>query len=83
MATRPHKKRRKGSLGAVQMGLFTMFQRHVELVEESDDPEICARSASVAVQLAFGYLKLIETTKLAKEMAEYEHLLGRGNGYGR
>jgi hypothetical protein len=80
MAAKPHKKRRKGSLGALRTGLFTMFQRHLEFVEASDDHEICVKSATVAVQLASAYMRVCELTDLEQQMQHFEHL-AQGNGH--
>jgi hypothetical protein len=59
-----------------------MFQRHLEFVEESDDIEICVKSATVAVQLATAYMRVCELTDLEKDMQERENL-ANGNGHQR
>ena len=72
MNARPRKYRRKGSLSALQCGLFSMFQRHLEIVEDEDDPEIIAKAATAGVQIALAYMKVIELTDMSTEMTKLE-----------
>jgi hypothetical protein len=80
MHVNPRKRRQKGSLGALRAGLFAMFQRHLEMVEESEDTEVCVKSATVAVQLATAYMRVCELTDLEKGVREVERL-AQGNGH--
>jgi hypothetical protein len=80
MSLTPRKRRRKGSLGSLQRGLWEMFVRHLELVETTDDPEVMMRSASTCVQLAYAYMRVSGLTDLEGEMAKFEHL-AQGNGH--
>jgi hypothetical protein len=80
MPATPKKRRQKGSLRALQRGLYTIFQRHLEFVEESDDVEVCTKSATVAVQVALAYMRVCELTDIERDMQGYEHL-AEGNGH--
>jgi hypothetical protein len=80
MHARPQKRRRKGSLAALQTGLYTMFQRHLEFVEDSDDLETITKSSTVAVQIALAYMRVCELTEIEQDMKRYEHL-AEGNGH--
>jgi hypothetical protein len=79
MPATPKKRRQKGSLGALQRGLYAIFQRHLEFVEDSDDVEVCTKSAHVAVQVALAYMRVCELTDIEHDMQGYEHL-AEGNG---
>jgi hypothetical protein len=84
MKVNPQKRRPKGSLGALQRGLFSMFQRHLEIVEEEDDLELITKAATAGVQIALAYMQVIELGDMAKEMTALEHLIDEnGNGHGR
>jgi hypothetical protein len=79
MAASSRKRRRKGSLAAVRTGLFTMFTRHLELVEETEDLEVITRSSAVAVQVALAYVRVCELLDVETDMQRFEHVLnGKG-----
>jgi hypothetical protein len=80
---RPQKRRANGSLGGIKRGLYSMFQRHLEFVEDPEsDHETCVKSANTAGQLALAYMKLCELLDLETDMQRYEHLVnGNGNGH--
>jgi hypothetical protein len=81
MAATPKKRRSKGSLAAVMRGLFTMFQRHQEFVEDpASDHETCVKSTNAAVQVALAYCRAKELFDIEDDMRRFEdHLHTNGD----
>jgi hypothetical protein len=78
---RPQKRRSNGSLADIKRGLYSMFQRHVEFVEDLDsDHETCVKSANAAAQIALAYMRVCEMTDLEQGMQALERL-AHGNGH--
>jgi hypothetical protein len=82
MARSPQKRRQKGSIGGLIRGLWSMYQRHLEFVEDpQSDHETCVKSANVAVQIALAYCRATELTEIESRMAALEQL-AEHNGHG-
>jgi hypothetical protein len=81
MAASPQKRRQKGSMTGLIKGLWSMYQRHVEFVEDpASDHETCVKSANAAVQIALAYCRATELFEVEHRMEALEHLAER-NGH--
>lgn len=81
MAASPQRRRSKGSLGALKAGLFSVFLRNVEFVEdETQEMDVRLRASTAAVQAGLAWGRLMEEHDLAQELADLKHL-AQGNGH--
>jgi hypothetical protein len=81
MAVSPQKRRPKGSLAALKAGLWSVFLRNVEFVEDAaQDIEVRMRASTAAVQAGLAYIRSVEACDMAQQMATLEDL-ARGNGH--
>jgi hypothetical protein len=82
MAASPRRKRPNGSLGALKRGLFSVFLRNVEFVEDAEqDIDVRLRASTAAVQAGLAYARVLEQLEMQDEMTALEQL-ATGNGHG-
>jgi hypothetical protein len=81
MALNARRRRPKGSLGALQRGLWSVFLRNVEFVEDAaQDIEVRMRASTAAVQAGLAFARTVELYDLEREVKAME-ALAHGNGH--
>jgi hypothetical protein len=81
MAASPRRKRPNGSLRALKRGLFSVFLRNVEFVEDEEQAlDTRLRASTAAVQAGLAYARVIELYEVEQRMARLEGLT-QGNGH--
>jgi hypothetical protein len=75
MAVSPHRRRQKDSLGALKRGLFSVFLRNVEFVEdESQEMSVRLQASTAAVQAGLAYSRVVEQHDMVLEMERLTRL---------
>lgn len=83
MAVSPRCKRPNGSLAALKRGLWSVFLRNVEFVEDdTQDIEVRMRASTAAVQAGLAYGRVIEQLEMQQQMAHLEHLASSNGHHG-
>jgi hypothetical protein len=81
MALNARRRRPKGSLGELQRGLWSVFLRNVEFVEDAaQDIEVRMRASTAAVQAGLAFARTIELYDLDRDVKALEQLSTR-NGH--
>ena len=81
MAASPRRKRPKGSLGALKAGLFSVFLRNVEFVEdETQEMDVRLRASTAAVQAGLAWGRIVELYEVERDVKALEALAPR-NGH--
>jgi hypothetical protein len=83
MAVSPQRRRPNGSVSALRRGLFSVFLRNVEFVEDPDqDIEVRLRASTAAVQAGLAWARVEELHTLEKDLQHLEQV-AHGNGHHR
>jgi hypothetical protein len=81
MAVSPYRRRPKDSLVALKRGLFSVFLRNVEFVEdEGQEISVRLQASTAAVQAGLAYSKVVEQHDMVLEMERLARL-AHGKGH--